>query len=56
MLTAGTLEDLQSIYSMEQGERRVQRHKINYFLKLFGERYSSYLHSTVVGLLSESSF
>lgn len=36
MLAAGTLEDIDSIYFFEQGEKKIQRHKVNYYLKMFG--------------------
>lgn len=54
MLAAGTLEDIDSIYSWEQGDRKIQKHKVNYYLKLFGEKYSSFLHSIIMGLLADS--
>lgn len=54
MLAAGTLEDVDSIYSWEQGEKKIHRHKVNYYLKLFGEKYSSFLHSLVMGLLADN--
>lgn len=55
-LAAGTLEDVDSVYSWESGERKIQRHKVNYYLKLFGEKYSSFLHSIVMGLLADNPF
>jgi hypothetical protein len=32
----------------------MQRHKVNYYLKLFGEKYSSFLHSIIMGLLVDN--
>jgi hypothetical protein len=52
MLAAGTLEEVDSVY--EQGTRKILRHKLNYYLKLFGEKYSSFLHSIVMGLLADN--
>lgn len=51
MLAAGTLENIDSVYVTSGDSRSIQQHKVNYFLKLFGDRYSSYLHSIVTGLL-----
>jgi hypothetical protein len=52
MLAAGTLEEVDSVY--EPGTRKILRHKLNYYLKLFGEKYSSFLHSIVMGLLADN--
>ena len=54
VLSAGTLEDVDSVYSAEGGEHKILKHKVNYYLKLFGEKYSSYLHSIVMGLLADN--
>lgn len=53
MLAAGTLEDIDSIYSWVS-DQKIQRGKVNYFIKLLGEKYSSFLQSTVIGLLAEN--
>lgn len=54
MLAAGTLEDIDAVYEISNDEKKIQRHKVNYYLKFFGEKYSSYLHSIVMGLLTEN--
>jgi hypothetical protein len=56
LLAAGTLEDVDSIYTIESGERRILKHKLNLYLKQFGEKYSSFLHSLIMGLLADSPF
>ena len=54
ILAAGTLEDIDSIYTMHGEDKKIQRHKVNYYLKQFGDRYSSFLHSIVMGLLADN--
>ena len=54
MLAAGTLEDVDSIYSSSGEDRKIQVHKVNYYLKLLGERYSSQLHSIVMEFLASN--
>ena len=56
MLAAGTLDNVDSVYFTVGDERKLQRHKVNYYLKMFGERYSSYLHSIVMSLLIDDPF
>ena len=36
LLAAGTLEDIDSIYINQGEDRKIQRHKVNYYLKQFG--------------------
>ena len=54
MLAAGTLEDIDSIYLTSGDDRKIQIHRVNYYLKLFGDRYSNYLHSIVMSLLADN--
>lgn len=56
LLSAGTLEDVDSIYANDTGQRKILKHKLNLYLKQFGEKYSSFLHSLVMGLLVDSPF
>jgi len=44
MLAAATLEDLDSIYISSVEERKIQPHKVNHYLKMLGEKYSTYLY------------
>lgn len=54
MLAAGTLESIGSVYVTIAQEKRLQPHKVNHYLRLFGEKYSSYLYEIVRGLLVEN--
>ena len=51
MLAAGTLENIDLIYEVNQGKINISRLKLNQYLKMFGEKYSSFLQSLVMGLL-----